>query len=267
MTTAIEQPAAAIDLARYPIDDLASVAGRALLDRIDADLATVGACDLPGFVRPEAVAAILAGIDERSAYAMEQTHDIEFSGRDPETMAPDDPLRAQVRSAKGAIAYDEIPAGNPLRGIYESDALTRFVAAAVGADPLFRHADPAGALNVMVHQPGDELGWHFDNADFVVTLMLRPAEAGGVFEFAPMLRSEGDANRDGVRALLAGDRARVRTISAEAGTLALFRGHFSPHRVTPVEHGLARVNAVLAYATRPDARLSASALRIFYGRT
>jgi hypothetical protein len=256
----------AIDLDRYPIDDLDGEAGEALLTHVRGELARIGACDLPGFVRPAALAAILDGLDEDLAYRMEQTHDIEFSGRVPASMAADDPLRAQVRSAKGAIAYDQVAAGSPLRAVYESDALTRFVGAAVGVEPLYRHADPTGALNVMVHRPGDELGWHFDNADFVVTLMLRPAVAGGVFEFAPMLRSPADANPAGVRALLAGDRTRVRTISAAAGTLALFRGHLSPHRVTPVDHGPARINAVLSYAATPDARLTASALKIFYGR-
>jgi len=81
-----------------------------------------------------------------------------------------------------------------------------------------------------------------------------------------MLRTADDANDDAVRALLAGDRAGVREIRAAAGTLALFRGHHSPHRVTPVESETARVNAVLAYARTPGARLTDSARQIFYGR-
>jgi hypothetical protein len=118
----------------------------------------------------------------------------------------------------------------------------------------------------MFHDPPDELAWHFDNADFAVTVMLQPALAGGVFEFVPMLRTPEDANPEGVRRLLDGDRAGVRTLQGRAGTLALFRGHLSPHRVTPAEGARARINAVLSYSTAPNAMLSPSARALFYGR-
>ena len=108
----------------------------------------------------------------------------------------------------------------------------------------------------MYYEQGDELGWHFDGADFVVTLLLQASESGGVFEFAPMLRTADDRNDDGVRALLAGERDAIRTMSGEPGTLALFRGHWSPHRVTPVR-GLARAHqrgALVLRRTRPPPR-------------
>jgi hypothetical protein len=204
--------------------------------------------------------------DTRSiAFRTETTHNIEFSGLEAELDATD-PLRIQVRSAKSLVAYDQIPARSPLRALYESDELMQFVGAALEVDPIFRQDDELGALNVMSYEPGDELGWHFDNADFAVTLMLQAPEAGGIFEYVPMLRSADDPNPEGVRALLEGDRSRVRTLSPEAGTLALFRGHFSPHRVTPIEGSRPRINAVLSYAQTPDARLTASARRIFFGR-
>ncbi len=133
-------------------------------------------------------------------------------------------------------------------------------------EQVYRHGDELGALNVMLYEPGDELGWHFDGADFVVTLMLQPPLAGGAFEYVPMLRSPDDENYHGVSALLHGDRDRVRGMSGREGTLALFRGHSSPHRVTPVEGTRARINAVLAYATVPDAQLSPANRELFYGR-
>ena len=97
----------------------------------------------------------------------------------------------------------------------------------------------------MFYGEGDELGWHVDNADFVVTLMLQPSTSGGAFEYVPMLRSADDPNPDGVRALLSGDRAGVRALSPAPGTPALFRGRLSPHRVTPISGSIPRINAVL----------------------
>jgi hypothetical protein len=58
----------------------------------------------------------------------------------------------------------------------------------------------------------------------------------------------------------------VLDLSPAPGTLALFRGRLSPHRVTPISGATPRINAVLSYAAEPDAVLSAAARRIFFGR-
>ena len=118
----------------------------------------------------------------------------------------------------------------------------------------------------MFHGEGDELGWHVDNADFVVTLMLQPSTSGGAFEYVPMLRRADDPSPDAVRALLTGDRTGVRELSPAPGTLALFCGRLSPHRVTPVCGPIPRINAGLSYASKPDAMLTPAARRIFFGR-
>ena len=50
------------------------------------------------------------------------------------------------------------------------------------------------------------------------------------------------------------------------GTLALFRGRSSLHRVTPVVGKRNRIQTVLAYNTEPDVALSEQARQTFYGR-
>lgn len=259
---------AIVDLDRYPIHDLGSAAGADLLARVRAGLRDVGASDLDGFLRPAAIDAAVAGARtvEDAAFRTDHSHDIEFSGLDPATLAEDDPRRVRIRSAKGGAAYDVVPADSPVRALYESPEMLAFVGAALEEEPLYRQDDPLGALNLMFYAPGDELGWHFDNSHFVVTLLLQAPAAGGVFEYVPMLRSEADRNDAGVRDLLAGTLPGVRTMSGAPGTLALFRGHWSPHRVTPVEGETTRINAVLSYARTPGHRLSAEAYRLFYGR-
>ena len=259
--------AAIVDVGRYPLDDLASTAGRALVDRCRAELVEVGACELPGFLRPEAVRLAVAEALELKPLAHRSVviHTIDLR---PAEAASDgeDPLLAGYRTAKASLAYEQIPTGSILRAFYESDVVTRFIGSALEVEPIYRMADELGAMNIMYHDPGDELAWHFDNADFAVTLMLQPAEGGGDFEFVPTLRTPTDPNPDGVRSLLRGQSRSARTLRGEAGTLALFRGHLSPHRVTVTEGARPRINAVLSYAPVADARLSSSARALFYGR-
>ena len=55
-----------------------------------------------------------------------------------------------------------------------------FVRVLLGRERLFRYADPLGALNLAVMRDGDELAWHVDQTDFVVSLALQSSEACGV---------------------------------------------------------------------------------------
>ena len=53
----------------------------------------------------------------------------------------------------------------------------------------------------------------------------------------------------------------------EPGTLVLFQGRYSIHRVTPIEGDVPRLVALLAYDTKPGT-CSSELLRAFrYGRT
>ncbi|MGH2997167.1 MAG: HalD/BesD family halogenase, partial [Gaiellaceae bacterium] len=131
---------------------------------------------------------------------------------------------------------------------------------------LHRSADPLDGCNLTVYEEGDELGWHFDQSEFSITLMIQPAERGGVFEYVPMIRTDEDENYPAVRAILQGSRDKVRPFPSDAGTLAFFRGRYSLHRVTPVEGARPRVNSVLTYATEPGHRLNELAQRLYYGR-
>ena len=66
--------------------------------------------------------------------------------------------------------------------------LTAFIAAVLGKPVLYRSGDPLDALEIAIFGDGDELGWHFDNSEFSVTVMYQQAEAGGHFDYYPRLR-------------------------------------------------------------------------------
>ncbi|MHA7126056.1 HalD/BesD family halogenase [Janibacter indicus] len=257
-----------VDLDRYPIHELDSERGRAFVEACQRELDETGVCALDGFIRPAAVARMveLAGEIADQAWPTDRSHTIYFT--EPDTSVDDGhPLRREVRSAKHGYAYDRIPTDAPVRRLYESDELTAFIAAVLRKDPLYRSADPLDAFQVTAFHPGEELGWHFDNSEFSMTVMYQPAEEGGEFVYVPRLRSEADDNHEGIRRVLDGDESDLVTLPSGPGSLAFFRGEHALHRVTPVGGSRPRINSVLTYGVRPDMRLSDLTSQIFYGRT
>jgi len=257
-----------VDLQRHPIGDLRSDGASELIGRCRAELAARGACELPGFVRAEATERMAKESDElvgRGHFA--ETRATVYLGL-PEEGLPDGHPRGRLAdtSAVEAIAYDLIPPSHALRQLYEWDGLMQFIAAALGKPRLYRYADPLGALNVAAMRAGDALGWHFDQTDFVVSLALRDAAEGGDFEYAPLIRSPEDERYGDVAAVLDGDRTRVGTIPLHPGTLVLFEGRNSLHRVTEIRGGDVRLIALLAYDTRPDTVSTELLRRVRYGR-
>jgi hypothetical protein len=256
-----------IDVNRYPIDDIDG-AGADLIARCRADLAATGACQLDGFLRADAVERLVSEALALTdvSFRNEAVHNVYFEEVDPD-LPEDDPRRMMERASQATVAYDLIPDGAGIRALYEWDPLLQFVGSALGKQPFYRNSDPLGALNLVYYTEGDELGWHFDRAEFVVTLMLQPATSGGDFEYIPNLRNEHDENYPAVQRLLQGDMTDVIHLPSVAGTLAFFRGRHSIHRVTPIEGDRLRTNAVLSFADKPDHRLNELTQELFYGRT
>jgi len=185
---------------------------------------------------------------------------------DPDADA-DHPTRHLGRSALTAVPYDIVPTASPLRALYEDDRLLAAIRRMLGAPALHRYADPLGALNIAVMDEGDELAWHFDQTDFVVSIALRSSEAGGDFLCAQGLRSAADERFDDVTAVLAG-RAddRVATIAMDPGALMLFAGRWSLHAVSPVVGPVPRLVALLGFDTSPGTVSSEDLKRVRYGR-
>ena len=259
-----------IDLARYPIDALDSTAGRQLVADAQRQLAAEGVASLPGFMRSEAVAASVRTGDELAgrAWHANQAHNAYFTDLEAPALASldrHDPRRRRLRSSQRAIAYDLLPHDLPVRRVYGDDRLLRFLEAVLDVAPLYRSADPLDGVQVSHFEPGDELGWHFDNSEFSVTLMLREPEGGGHFEWHPAIRGVDSERFDQVRAALDGDLA-PRRLPTSPGTLAIFHGRHALHRVTPVIGETTRMNAVFTFGADPDMRLSPLTQELFYGR-
>ena len=149
------------------------------------------------------------------------------------------------------VATDLIPDHFLLYQLYHDPIMVEFLAAVI-EQPVYRNQDPYQSLNISVMQQGGCQQWHFDSGNMVTTLLLQEPEAGGIFEYAPMIRSDDDEHFDEVQAVLDERSDRVRQLTLQAGMLSLFRGHYSLHRVTEVSGTRPRLQAILGYTTQPD---------------
>ncbi len=251
-----------VDLDRYPLD-------AALVEECREALRREGAVRLDGFVRPEAVARMVADANALASrgYPNDAAHNCYFDDEIDESLPADHPRRIMVRSAQKAVAMDLLLADFAPIAIYRSDEITRFVASVVEKDVLYPSDDPLDGCNMTVYEEGDELGWHFDQSEFSVTLMIQRSETGGDFEYVPLVREPGDEHYDDVRDVLLGTSDRVKLLASEPGTLAFFKGRFSLHRVPPIGGATPRMNSVLTYVSEPGHKLSATAQQMYYGRT
>jgi len=262
-------PARLVDVERYRILDLDAPAAHTLIARCRAELRTTGACVLPGFLSASGLARmadearLIAPFAHWGAVGPGGTAYLE----PPDTGFPEDhPRRRLQPSSVGAVAYDLIPPNHALRRLYEWDGLMAFIERVVDRGRLYRYTDPLGALNVAVMRDGDRLLWHYDQTDFVTSILLHDCEAGGAFEYVPMTRQAGNENYDRVARLLDGDRSEVVKLDIRPGTFVFFEGRHSIHRVSPIEGGTDRHIALLGYDTRPDTRSSERLRMRRYGR-
>jgi hypothetical protein len=118
----------------------------------------------------------------------------------------------------------------------------------------------------MAYGPGEALNWHFDRSEFTTTLLLQAPEAGGAFEYRSDLRTETDPNYDGVARLLQGLDPDLRRLTLRPGTLNVFRGRNTAHRVTPVAGARDRIISVFSFYDRPGVRFTPEEQIGFYGR-
>ena len=242
-----------IDLDRYPVDDLGSARAQMLIADCRAQLAASGCCVLDGFLKAQAIptaaeeARMLAPLAHRAPNSRATAY-LEA----PDASYPEShPKRRLQRTSVGAVAYDLFPPDSLIRRLYEWDGLLAFLAIVLRKPKVWRYADPLGALNLAVMVDGDELPWHFDQTDFVVSLMLQRSSRGGAFEYVPYIRSSMEPNFPSVQRLLEGDRNAVVTLDLAPGALALFEGRYSIHRVSPIEGSKPRLIALFGYDTKP----------------
>lgn len=227
-----------------------------------------GALMLDGFLTEGAIEEIRAeGIrNQEEAYFCKQEHNVYLTPPD-DAYPMDHPRNFNVISTKGCIPDDVIEKNSPLRALYNSEVFKGFLCEIFSENGLYPYADNVSSINLHYAKTGQELGWHFDNSSFAITLMIQDTEKGGAFEYVADVRDadKGEMNFAQVGRVLKGEEP-VKTLTAKPGTLSLFRGRNSIHRVAPNEGDRTRMLVVLAYNSEPGIALSENARKTFYGR-
>ena len=257
-----------VDTERYPLHDLEGKGAHMLADA-SRTLAETALCCLEGFVRPTALNAMLDEVNasEGEPYWVDNRRTV-YSWRDLSMLPETHPARTRSKHRLGTITKNEFSADGALVSFFECRPITYFLRLCLGLPSLFPVACPHLGLNIKVMNEGSHHGWHFDVNDGAVSLMLQRAAEGGVYEYAPYLRSETDENYDQVAAIVRGESTEgLRRVQFDPGSLCLFNGRRSLHRVTEVVRGSPdRWTAVLSYDATPGLQYKDSTKEAVLGR-
>jgi hypothetical protein len=239
----------------YPLDCLDSIAGQALVNRVRSSLQQDGSCTLPDFVAADILQQMATEARSITHLAYPGPTEVTpyfFNYRlgEGEILPDSHPLRRKGKRRLGQVATDLIPTDFMLSQLHRSPLMLEFLSAVL-QQPVYQSRDPYQALNISVMDEGGCQQWHFDGGNMVTTLLLQEPEGGGVFEYAPAIRSDHDENFEAVQAVLDGKSDQVIQNHLRAGTLSLFRGHYSMQRVTEVVGNRQRLQAILGYSTNP----------------
>ena len=257
-----------LDLGRYPLDKPGTPEWNELVSRCQADLAKEGMFNLCGLVKPAALLKTVAEIQpvmDTLSFVHKRSHNIYFRKEIPE-LAADHPALLKVDTINHTVCADQI-SQSTIMWIYEWSPFIVFLAACMGKQALYPMRDELARVNVMAYREGETLNWHFDRSEFTTTLLLQAPEQGGDFIYRTDLRNEDNPNYDGVAKLLRGQDADVKALEVSAGTLNVFRGKNTAHKVSTVRGTKERLIAVFSYFDRPGVVFTKEDQMGFYGRS
>ncbi len=251
-----------IDTSRFPMMETT------FQNQCKSELDKNGVLVLQGFLKEAALKSVKEEGEDKHhlAYYTASNHNIYLEPNDP-AFSSHHPRNREIKSSKGCITDDQISEQSVLRELYDSEDFKHFLCHVLGEDGLHEYADDLSSINLHYAEEGKELGWHFDNSSFAITLLVQKPEGGGAFQYVKDVRDadNGEMNFEATERIL-DNKTEVQTLSMNEGDLVLFRGRNSMHRVTPTIGDITRILVVLAYNSEPNISLSKSARMTFYGR-
>ena len=232
--------------------------------------------------------------EEDDAYTTDDTHTPYLTSVDTEKYPIHSVYNHEMRTRVASIAYDELPPTSPLVLLYQHPLLLPLISEITSNERLFLSEDPIGACSINVFRPEYHHSFHFDESEFSTTFMIQEAEDGGLFQYTPPLRqshvdlaltevattihtyarNEQNNNHDNPNQDFFLEQQQssclcpeLHTLDFRPGTLSIFSGSKSLHRVTQVKGTKSRLVAVLTFATQPGFRNSKEVQELFWGRS
>ena len=253
-----------INLKKYDISAIGSKPYEALISLCHKQIDTNGLCLLSDFVTNSFYDGVITEVKDN-----EEKGFYNESWRSPfgieSTKAQENSI--QTRASMQTFAYDLLAPNSKLRLLYESDIFTEFLKKILRVDNFFKCADPLVSCLVASLKDDDELGWHYDPNDGVVTLLLQKPDKGGEFEFVPNSKESSHEVSDNELSIIDNRDEDIISLAQNPGTLAIFNGSNSLHRVAPVAGNSERIVAVLSYSEVPDFIFSSKIRKNFLGRS
>ena len=223
---------------------------------------------LENFLLPESLFNLQkeAQMLRSKAYYCSQNHTVLLNKKNEELDASD-PCNIEVVSDKGCVPHDLIPKDSHLNCFYNSSEFKEFLEIILGVKKIYPYKDKLSSINYNYYEENQQLGWHFDNASFAITLMIQAPESGGVFQYINKGRDYKNNSIDkNLISSVLNNNYPVNELSVQEGTLILFYGRNYLHRVTPVLSEKCRILVTLNYNLEEGVELAKNARLTFFGR-
>jgi len=200
------------------------------------------------------------------AYYCYQFHTILLNKKNKELQF-NDICNIEVKSYKGCVPHDMIPKKSLLNHIYYSIEFKKFITKILNINNIYPYKDNLSSINYNYYQKNQQLGWHFDNASFAITLMISSPISGGAFQYFNKGRDfkKNFIDKKLIKNVIEG-KEKIKQLEVKPGTLILFYDKNYLHRVTPIKSVKGRVLVTLNYNLKKNIELSENARRIFFGR-
>ena len=152
-------------------------------------------CTLPRFLRSGAVQVLANEISDLEPVSRKIDFESTAYGWMENSGFPDNHPRSRLFTRRcSAFASEQFSTKSLCTRLFQFDEITDFVRRLLRYETLYRSECPNISVRINIMARNDVFGWHYDTNDGVVSFCIQNADEGGVFEYAPLIRSESDEN-------------------------------------------------------------------------
>lgn len=256
-----------INFQQYPIADLSQQKSLELIADCRQQLQQRGCCVLKNFLTTNALFLTQQEslLLEHEAYYSTRKTNI-FKTDDDPTLAPEHPARFFLERTNAFVPQSKFKPRSLFLNIYHAAIFQNFIAACLATEVIYEYNDPLAGLVLNILRQGAQHPWHYDDNDFSIVLMVQAASEGGIFEYAPNIRTPSSENFELVSKVLHGCYEGVQTNNLQPGDLQIFQGKLSLHRVTKVVGNQQRYTAIFSYTKEQQIARKLQDNELLFGR-